>query len=163
MGSKEHKQKIWNYISDIGTGMLVSEKGEALHARPMQLVQNNYDGTLWFFNKLDSEKTQEVIKEKNVCITFSDQDKGIYVSLNGLARINKDQEKINSLWSDDIGAWFPEGKEDKSCSLLEIKINSGEHWDHETNDLIKLYQKAKANIRNRKPNLGENEKFGSLS
>ena len=163
MGSPEHKKKIWNYISEIGTAMMVSSEGEDLRARPMQLVQDSYDGTIWFFNKLESGKTEEVIEDKNVCLTFCNHDKGIHVSLSGRARINKDQELINKFWNEDIATWFPEGKEDKSCSLLEIKIHSGEHWDVETNDLVKIYQKVRANIKNRKPNLGENEKFGQAT
>lgn len=163
MGTKAHKEKIWNYISEIGTAMMVTVDGKDLRSRPMQLVQDSYDGTIWFFNKLEANKTEEVIEDKNVCLTFSDGENGVHVSMSGLARINKDQAIIDKMWNEDIAPWFPEGREDKSCSLLEIKIHSGEHWDHETNDLIKLYQKAKSGIRNRKPNLGENEKFGSLN
>lgn len=160
MGSKAHKEKIWNYISKIRTGMLVSEDAGSMRARPMQLVQDNYDGTLWFFNRLDSHKSQEIAQDRNVCVTFCDQENGIYVSLSGKASINRDQSLIDSLWTQDTESWFSEGKEDKHCSLLEIKVVSGEHWDHETNDLIKIFKKAKSNIENKKPNLSENEKFG---
>lgn len=162
MGSKAHKEKIWSFISEIGTGMLVTEDEGSLRARPMQLVQDDYDGTIYFFSRLGSHKTKEVIEDKNVCITFTNRDEGIFVSLTGVARISQDQSLIDSLWNEDVGRWFPEGRESDSCSLLEIKIHSGEHWEHETNDFVKLYQTAKAKVRNRTPNLGEHQKFGDM-
>lgn len=159
MGTPEHKNKIWKMISDIGTGMLVTEEDSVLTSRPMQIVQDDYEGTLWFFTKADSPKVDEVESDHNVCVSFSCPKKGTYVSLTGRARLSRDKKLINEFWSPFVAAWFPEGKDSKSVALLEIKVEHGEHWDNETTSLGYLYEVAKANITNSTPNVGENEKF----
>lgn len=161
MSSKEHKEKIWNYINDIKVGMLVTQDGKDLRARPMHLVQDEYDGTLWFFTKRSAEKVFEVQGDHDqhqVCLTFSDD--GVYVSLSGHAHLNQDQALIDKLWSPFAGAWFEKGREDPDVALLEIKINKGEHWEADENKIVQLYEIAKANLGDGTPDIGENEKFG---
>lgn len=160
MSSPEHKQKIWNYIKDIGVGMLVTEDQETLRARPMHLVQDEYDGTLWFFTDRDSAKVYEAAGQ-SVCLTFCDHDDGVHVSLSGHATINNDQALIDKYWSPFVDVWFEGGKEDPSVTLLEIKIDSGEHWDAEDSKIVQFMELAKAKIADEKPDLGDNEKFGN--
>ncbi len=159
MGSPEHKQKIWDLISEIGTGMLVTDDDGSLRSRPMQLIQDEYDGTLWFFTKTDSSKVEEVQEDRDVCITFSCPKMKAYVSMSGRARISRDKKLIDKYWNSFVSAWFPEGKEDSSCALLEIKIEHGEHWDSDTTKLGYLYEVVKANVTNTTPDVGENQKF----
>lgn len=72
MSSPEHKAKIWNIVKEIKVGMLTTSDGNDLRSRPMQLTQDDYDGTIWLFTKLDDPKAEEVEDEHQVCITFSD-------------------------------------------------------------------------------------------
>lgn len=160
MSSPEHKEKIWNFIKDIGVGMLVTQDDEDLRARPMHIVQDDYDGTLWFFTKLDSGKTEEILEDKKVCLTFCNHSDSVHVSLSGKARLlPRDQGLIDKFWNAYVAAWFPEGKEDPNIALLEIKIYQGEHWSVEDNQLVELYEIMKANITNSEPDIGNNEKF----
>ena len=159
MSSKESKEKVWNMIKDIKVGMLVTQEDDRLHSRPMQLVQDSYDGTLWFFTKIQSGKTEEVMSEKNVCVAFSNSSEQTHVSLTGKAKLNFDQEKIEELWSPFVAAWFPEGKQSSDMALLEIKVDHGEYWNNDNTSLGYLYEVAKANVSKETPDLGENQKF----
>lgn len=160
MSSPEHKQKIWQMIKDIKVGMLVTQDGSTPRARPMHLVQDAYDGTLWFYTRRSAEKVSETDQDHDVCLTFSDQEKGVYVSLSGKARVSNDKQLIDKYWNPFIAAWFPEGKDDPDVALLEIKIEMGEHWMAKESKAYQLYEFAKANIKNTTPDIGENEKFG---
>lgn len=160
MGSPEHKQKIWNLIKDIKVGMMVTELDGHIHARPMQLVQDDYDGTLYFYTKAQSDKVDEIKQDHDVCITFADSDDHVFVSLTGIANITKDQDLIDRYWNSIVGAWFPEGKDSGDVAILAIKINSGEHWDATSNPVSFFYEIAKANITDTEPDVGENQKFG---
>ena len=160
MSSPEHKQKIWNYIKDIKTAMMITEDGDDLHGRPMTLVQDAYDGTIWFFTKADSEKVEEIHHNRKVCLTFCDHDNDVHVSLSGKAKLTRDKKLIDKYWNKVVSAWFPEGKDDPSCALLEVKISKGEHWDADGNPLSFLYEITKANLTDEEPDLGENQKFG---
>lgn len=161
MSSPEHKQKIWKLIKDIQVGMLVTLDGDMPRARPMHLVQDEYDGTLWFFTRRSAEKVSETSTDHDVCLSFSDPDKGVYVSLSGTANLTDDRELIEKYWNPFVGAWFTGGKDDPDVALLEIKVTMGEHWKAKESKVFQLYEFAKANVKkDATPNLGENEKFG---
>ncbi|WP_224484734.1 pyridoxamine 5'-phosphate oxidase family protein [Robertkochia aurantiaca] len=165
MSSPEHKQKVWNLIKDIKTGMLVTQENnesDRLRARPMSLVQDAYDGTLYFYTSKKDAKVYEIKNDRDVCITFSDPDEQVYVSLTGKARLSHDQELIDRYWNSWVSAWFEEGKEDPEVAMLVVKINKGEHWNADENKLIQLFEIAKANLKDEAvPDIGENEKFGN--
>ena len=161
MSSPEHKQKIWKLIKDIKVGMLVTLDGDVPRAQPMHLVQDEYDGTLWFFTGRSADKVFETASDHDVCLNFSDQEKGVYVSLSGKANLTDDRELIEKYWNPFIAAWFPEGKDDPDVALLEIKVQMGEHWKAKESKAFQLYEFAKANVKkDATPDLGENEKFG---
>lgn len=161
MSSPEHKQKIWNLIKGIKTGMLTTVHGAELRARPMRLVQTEYDGTLWFFTDLDSEKVFEVEGDNDVCVAFSDPENDVYVSLIGVGRPTRDKQLIDRYWNGFVGVWFPEGKDAPNVGMLEIKIHKGEHWDADSSTMVKSYKMAKAKLKGELPNIGEHEKFGA--
>lgn len=160
MSSPEHKQKIWNLIKDIKVGMLVTKDDNVPRARPMHLVQDEYDGTIWFYTQRSAEKVIEAKGGSEVCLTFSDPDEGIYVSMSGTARLTDDQAVIDKYWNSEVAAWLPE-KEDPEVVMLEIDIQMGEHWASKESKVFQLYEIAKANVKSDKtPDIGENEKFG---
>jgi len=163
MSSPEHKELIWNLIKDVKVGMLVTkdEEGESMHARPMQLVQDAYDGTLYFYTSKNAAKIFEIREDRDVCLTFSEPKDQIYVSLSGNAQLSEDKALINRYWNSYIASWFEDGKEDDDLAILKVKINKGEHWNAKKNKMIQLFEIAKAQLmESETPDLGENEKFG---
>ena len=164
MSSPEHKKLIWDLIKDIKVGMLVTKEGEtddSMRARPMYLVQDAYDGTLYFYTSRNAEKVYEIENDRDVCITFSDVNEGVFVSLTGKASMTTDQELIDRYWNPGVNAWFENGKDNDDIAILKIKINRGEHWDSDENKLVQLFETAKANVaESTTPNVGEHEKFG---
>ena len=160
MSSPEHKQLIWNLINDVGVGMLTTQDGDDLRARPMKLVQDDYDGRLWFFTKRSAEKVVEAAGEQAVCVTFENPETHVYVSLSGRARLSSDRRLVEKFWNPWAEAWFPGGKADPEVVLLEVEVHKGEHWKNDENLILKLVEYAKANVTAQRPNLGQNQKFG---
>lgn len=162
MSSPEHKQLIWNLIKDIKFGMLVTNEDDSgsLRARPMTLVQKEYDGTLYFYTNKHDGKAFEIKKDRDICITFSDTGGQTYVSLTGKANLTTDPDLIERYWNKFVAAWYPEGKEDPNLAMLEINIASGEHWKSDENMFVQLYQMAKANLNETTPDIGEHDTFG---
>lgn len=160
MSTPEHKEKIWKLIKDIKTGMLTTQdKHMGIKARPMQLVQDEYSGTLWFFTDISTKKAQEIVEDQEVCVTFSDTSDHTFVSLSGRARLSNDQKMIDKLWNPMVGTWFPKGKDASTVGLIEIKIEHGEHWDSNSSKLGFIYEMAKAKMNDEKPELGEHQVF----
>lgn len=160
MSSPEHKQKIWSLIKDIKTGMLTTRHGEELRSRPMVLVQDEYDGTLWFYTDLKSEKVFELESDNDVCVSFADPDNQVYVSLTGVGRTVQDKSLIDKYWGPFVSAWFPEGKDSPNVGMLEIKVEKGEHWNSDSSKMIKSAKTVAAKVKGKQPDLGEHEKFG---
>jgi general stress protein 26 len=160
MSSPEHKQKIWNLIKDIKTGMLTTRHGEELRSRPMVLVQDEYDGKLWFYTDLDSEKVFELESDNDVCVSFADPDNHVYVSLMGVGQAVQDKSLIDKYWNPFVAAWFPEGKDAPNVGMVEIKVEKGEHWNSDSSKMVKSVKTAAAKIKGEQPDLGEHEKFG---
>ncbi|WP_251976162.1 pyridoxamine 5'-phosphate oxidase family protein [Salinicola avicenniae] len=161
MSSPEHKQKIWQLIDKIKVGMLVTLDDGVPRSRPMHLVQDAYDGTLWFYTRRSAEKTFEAAEDRDVCLSFSDQNDGIYVSLSGRARLRDDQALIEKYWNPFVAAWFEGGKDDPDITMLEVDVDFGEHWKARESKTFQLYEIAKSNLKkDHQPDLGENEKFG---
>ncbi|WP_214000682.1 pyridoxamine 5'-phosphate oxidase family protein [Arsukibacterium sp.] len=161
MSSPEHKQKIWNLIKNIKTGMLTTLHGSELRSRPMVLVQDEYDGTLWFYTDLESEKVLEIEKDHDVCLSFADPDNQTYVSLTGVGRAINDKKLVEKYWNSFVAAWFPEGKDAPNVGMLEIKIQKGEHWDSDSSKMMKSIKTMTAKVKGEKPDLGEHQKFGT--
>lgn len=164
MSSPEHKQLIWNLISDIKVGMLVTKEksgDDSMRARPMHLVQDDYDGTLYFYTPKDDTKVFEIKEDRDICITFSDPENNVYVSLTGKAHLTEDRTLIDKYWNEWSAAWFEGGKEDPQLGMLEIKINRGEHWNTKESKMIQMFEIAKAKDKaDTTPDIGVNKKFG---
>ena len=159
MSSPEHKQKIWDMIKDIRIGMLTTMTGDMLHARPMSLVQDDYDGTIWFYTERNAGKTAEIQDDQHICLTFVDRDKETYVCLSGTARLTQDKNLIDQFWNPFVSAWFPKGRDDPNLAMLEIKIQHGEHWDSTSSRMVQLYEVLKANVTHKHPQMGEHQTF----
>jgi len=101
----------------------------SLRSRPMATLDTEFDGTLWFFTRLNSSKVGEVADEGQVNLNFSDSAQHCYVSLSGLATLSVDRQKIEELWSTDVEPWFPEGIQDSQLALLRIDVDKWEYWD----------------------------------
>ena len=121
---------VASLIAKVQIAMLTTadENGE-LRSRPMAVQQTPFDGTLRFFTRDDSGKVDEIEREREVNVAVSDADQGIFVSLSGKARLERDRAKINELWRDELSVWFPGGKDDPHLALLAVRGTYAEFWD----------------------------------
>lgn len=131
-------QKLAELIADVRVAMLTTfPAGEAkAHARPMytQKVEvDKFDGRLWFMTDADSGKLDELAEDSHVVVTYSAPDKNRYVVVYGTARAERNPEKARELWSVHAKGWYPDGPEDRSLVLIEVRVDSAEYWDGPSN------------------------------
>jgi general stress protein 26 len=156
MGTKEHKQKIWELINPIGVGMLTIQDDMNLDTRPMQLIQNEYDNKLWFFTNKKSAHADLLKNNKSANITFANPKDGTFVSMSGEAAIVTNDKLTQNLWNDYASAWFAD---EDNVALIEMKVDSGEHWDRKV-DKETFKEQIKDSMNSSKvPNVTEHEKF----
>jgi len=129
------RDKVFDLIKDSRVAMMATadESGRLFHARPMVAPkldkQEDFDGTLYFFTAASSPKVDEIKANPHVLLTYANPDKHAYVSLSGHATVARDRTKIDELWTKEIEAWFPEGKDDPNLVLIRFDADEAEFWD----------------------------------
>lgn len=155
----EARDKLWDLIKDIRIAMMTTQDDDVLRARPMQGYQDSFDGTLWFFSRLSSHKRLEIEREHQVCLAYADPDHQRYVSVSGVASLEKDKARAKALWNKYAAAWFPEGLDDPDLVLIRVRTEQAEYWDSAASRAVQLYRVAKARLTGERPYGGENEKL----
>ena len=71
MSDQNEQQKLWDKIKDVRVAMLTTvEDDGSLRSRPMYTQQAEYSGELWFFTADDSEKVDEIRRERDVNLAY---------------------------------------------------------------------------------------------
>ena len=113
-----------------------------LSSRPMATQEVDDDGNLWFMSKNDSEKNMDIEKDNQVQLFYSNGSSYEYLSIYGTAEILHDREKIEELFTPMIKAWFKEGKDDPTISLIRVKPVDAYYWDTKNNKMVSLIKIA---------------------
>ncbi|MFB2580530.1 pyridoxamine 5'-phosphate oxidase family protein [Herbiconiux sp. P15] len=147
---------IATLIESSKTALVTSRTADgALHSRPLQVQEAEFDGDLWFFTQHPSEKTDEIAAHPQVNAAF-ESSKG-YLSIAGSASVVTDAAKIDELWNKGIEAWFPGGREDPTVALLKIEAESAEYWATDEPRAVQLFKIARAAATGGTPDIGENK------
>lgn len=136
-------EKLVELLAEFDRAMLVtrSQDGE-LRSRPMAIADCTDTARLWFMTSNKSGKLEELDDYPQVNIAL--QDGSHYVSISGTARVTRDRQRIEDLWSAAHNAWF-DGPDDPSLVLLEVVPTTAEYWDNSGLEGIKvLWEGAKA-------------------
>lgn len=131
----------------------------SLYSRPMQTIQVDEQGNIWFFTNEFSGKVDDVSQDDTVYLMYSHPGKNTYLHVKGKCTIINDKEKIKELWSPVVKAWFPKGIDDPALALLQVDTSEASYWDGSSSKFVVFYNIVKAIARGENPNDGE---FGKL-
>jgi general stress protein 26 len=138
----------------------VTEDGH-LRSRPLQTLELDYDGRLWFFVSGSSPKVEEILGEDgSVGLSYADNGKMDFVSISGRGEIVRDRERMKALWTPWAKIWFPQGVEDPDLALLCVRIEQAEYWESPGSAVKRLYGFVKARATGDTGSLGEHRKIG---
>lgn len=152
--------EIWETIKTIKTAMLNTWDGRRMKARPMETVQEDYTGTIYFLAPADADPVKELKNHPEVGVTYMHTEAGLYLSLSGKAEISNDTDLKKSLWNDDVSTWFPEGAGSNDVAVICIHVESGERW-RSSDGFSKLYKRILANLESDNPDLSFHTKYSS--
>jgi general stress protein 26 len=132
--------KLFEKIKDVRIAMLSTfDEQHQLHSRPMATIKPDADGSLLFLTDKDSAKVYEVKKDNQVNLSYANPSDNVYASVTGTASAYRDEAKIAELYTEDMRAWFPKGKEDPNIMILKVTIEKGEYWDSPSGVLSRAY------------------------
>lgn len=156
---QETFDKLWKLIEPIKKGMLHTLAGsnaDEIHSRPMQNVQDSFNGKIYFFTNKDASQAEEIREESSVAVSYVDVNDDNYVHLRGTAITSTDQALINELWNRYVELWFPEGKYSDNVRLIEITVTAAEYWESH-NKAKQTWSTIKASLSDERPDMSRNE------
>jgi general stress protein 26 len=132
--------KLASLVRQMKVGMLTTiEPDGSLRSRPLETLEIDSEGRLWFFTLASSPKSAEIeAHDRQVNLSYADPRDEDYASISGTARLVRDQEKMQMLWDAPLEAWFPRGLDDPDLALLEVRIDKAEYWDSPRNENVKV-------------------------
>jgi general stress protein 26 len=145
-------------LEDIDIAMLTTiGRDGLLVSRPLSTQRSSYDGRrVWFFTEADSPKVGEIRRNPKVNLAYASKEKNTYVSLAGVASVNRDRALIGQFWNDALKAFFPGGKDDPNLVLLEVEPRTVEYWDGPSSLIGKAISFLVARVTKKEELMGEN-------
>lgn len=126
-------------LRDLAEGkmcLFCTKENGKLESRPMNAVQVDETGDIWFFSAKTSNKNRQIKTDPEVYLMFIESGKQHYLYLTTDVVVVEDQQKVNELWNDFMRAWFPGGKQDPEITLLRASVVNGRYWDEKDGHLI---------------------------
>jgi general stress protein 26 len=121
--------KVLDLVRAIRVAFLITTTpGCELHARPLQTLGIEPEGTLSFFTDIHSGKAVEMRQDVSVALVYADTSSQRYVAIRGSGRVTRDPHRAQQLWSIEQRAYYPDGPEDERLGLLTVRIEHAEYW-----------------------------------
>ena len=156
---QQRREKVKELVKDARICMLTTMTGDGKHvSRPMAVQDVEFDGDLWFFAYSDSDLVEQVRAYPQVNVSISDSKQNAWVSLSGAAEQVDDPAKAKELWNPILKAWFPDGLETPTLTLVKVHADTAEYWDSaHSSKVVTLLGYVKAAVTGKTPDAGENE------
>jgi len=155
---KSDREKLYEIIDDLEIALLTTiEDDGSLHTRPMANQESDEKGNIWFFTESNGTVAENVGRDGRVSLGYAGS--GSYAVLSGRGKMVHDRAKIDELWSEDVKAWFPKGKDDPNLTLLKVMPDIGEYWTYPSKPLAQAVGYVKAKLTGEPADdIGENKK-----
>lgn len=157
--NEEAKKKIKELTEEIETSMMVTALGKSpLQAVPMTQKKIDMHGDIWFLSPGDSDHNQNIAKNKEVQLLYSDPSSKKFLSVFAEAEIVVEQSILEELYSSISDNWF-DGTNDPNLTALKITPKEAYYWDTKTNKLVSLFKMGVGAVTGKKADVGEKGKL----
>ncbi len=156
------QHSLWKLIKNIRFAMLTHRHTNGqLHSHPLTTQNRSLEPgePLYFFVSKQTEVGQRLRADGNVCISYADLEKDVYVSVSGQARISENMDTKRRLFNALAKAWFPGGAEDPNLELVEVEVQDAEYWNIKESKTRQLFKIATAAVSGNPPELGEHREL----
>ena len=134
----DHLKHIAEAMKDIDFVMLNTKTtGGAIGARPMSNNrQVDYDGDSYYFTWEDCRMVDDIKGDKEVGLSLQGKGgpggkPGIFIAIEGEARIVRDKDAFKEHWTDELERWFEDGVDTEGMVMLHVKATRAAYWDGE--------------------------------
>jgi len=146
------ERRLWDEIEKDQVGMLGVAGGAAHHLQPMTAFVEPAANRLWFFTRNDTDLVREIGPGHKAMFVFQQRD--LRACIGGHLTVTQDRERMDRYWNAVVAAWYPEGKEDPSLTLLRLDCDDAQVWLSQVGPVRFAWEIAKANATGTTPDLG---------
>jgi len=125
---EDNVEKLKQMVGRCRVGMLGISNEGGMHFSPMSHVDIDDEGNLWFFASKETSKELGPQNNANIHITYTQESNSLFLSIEGIAHLNANKEKMRELFNPYVKAWFPKGLDDPAISLLVVQPKEVEYW-----------------------------------
>lgn len=148
-------EKLKDLVNKIDVGMVCSyPENDYIHAVPMSRQEVDDAGNIWYLFSSESETYEYLNANKKISLLFSHVGDYSFVSVNGVAEISQNKERIEKYWNKFVEAWFEKGKDDPRIRVLKVKVEDAHYWDTKTNKLVTFLKLAASAVTGKKMETG---------
>ncbi len=148
------KKEFWKRIDGVRAGMLgVKGQGRLVAMSPQ--VDDDYRDQIFFITAKGTDLAKAVeTGDQAAQFVVADADSGLCADVEGTLRRSVDREALDEVWSFVSDAWFEGGQHDPDVCLLQFTPAHAEVSVTNTSGVKFLYEIAKANLTEEKPDVG---------
>lgn len=136
-GKKEFRL-IAETMEEAGTCMLTTvDHNGGLSSRPMNALELDTEGSLWFIVLSDSHLLNEIRRIPVVNLTFTAANQK-FISALAIGYEAFDKNKMHELWDPSMKKWFHEKIIVEDLTLLKLDLQEVEYWGASNSPLLKV-------------------------
>ncbi len=167
LSAGEKLEQFHQMIEDMEIAMMTTVGANgALVSRPMATQKQLGDGKLWFMTNNESHKLEELESDPRVNLAYYKDRTREFVSVSGVARVNRDRAKIHELYHVDWKAWLGEeseqrdgGPDDPRIALIEVTPQSASYLHLDRPAALVMLSVLKGIVTGEPPKVGEVEQL----
>jgi general stress protein 26 len=136
----EAVEKLQALVDKNNICMFCTSEDRMLRARPMAIQEVDADGNLWLLSGKESQKNKDIEIDPSVDLFFANSGDAEFLSIAGTAEILNDRQRIEELWKPLAKAWFTDGKDDPSITVIKVIPESSYYWDTQHGKMISMFK-----------------------
>jgi general stress protein 26 len=161
-------EKLYEMIADINVAMMTTRRPDGhLESRAMANQKRAGGADLWFVAADGSAKLTDIAGDPHVNLAYYRDSNREWVSVSGIAKLSRDQQKIKELYAPDWKAWFPdEGDprhgtpEDPRLVLIGVSVHAAVFLEITKPRPVVLYELVKGWLTGTDPDIGRMHELG---
>lgn len=157
LSNREALEKLKVIVDQIDVGTVCSFPSDSNypHGVPMSRQEVDDDGVIWYICSAESETFKNISQDPRVSLFYADPKHYTFLSINGTAKLLRDQERIDRYWNKMMEGWFEKGKEDPHIRLLRVTPKDAHYWDSNSNMIVNLFKMLKATVTGDAEDMGK--------
>ncbi len=154
--------QLYALIDGIDIAMMTTRTPEgALVSRPMSTQARDPGTDLWFVTSIETGKCKELVSDPHVNLGYYKDGSREWVSVNGLAKVTQNRERIHALYKPDWKIWFNDeggrrdgGPDDPRIALIEVAAQSATYLKQDRPGIVAMFSMAMAFVTGSAPKIG---------